>query len=378
MTTRRLLSLDVMRGLTVALMILVNNAGDGAVSYAQLRHSIWNGCTVTDTVFPMFLFVAGASIELSFRGRLDRGASRSEIFLQVLRRSLSIAVLGLLLNLFASGHFAELRYYGVLQRIAICYFVAAMVFLFGGIRACGVVVVAMLLGYWFLLVHVRVPGFGMPGVDVALLDPLGNLTSWLDRFLVPAAHLYRNGVYDPEGLLSTLPAVATTLFGVLSAAGLRTTVSVRRRVVVLFGMGMIVLACGLWWSHSFPMNKRLWTSSFVLFNAGLDMAVWAVLFYLIDGRRGGKELQISNVAIKPWIIYGRNALTAYAFSEVLAIALAAIHLPGGRDLQRYLFHLLPATPSSPGLGSLIYSVLFVGVCFLPVWFLYRQRVFLKL
>jgi predicted acyltransferase len=369
---QRLLSLDVLRGLTVALMILVNNAGDGRVSYAQLRHSVWNGCTLTDLVFPMFLFIVGASIVLSFRRRLEKGAGRGPILLQVLKRSLLIFAIGLLLNALPSLQIADLRVYGVLQRIAICYALGSVVYLYGGIAASAAVTVLAFVGYWWVMLHVSVPGYGMPGRDIAILDPSANLASWLDRMLVPAAHLYRHTVYDPEGLLSTVPALGTTLCGVLAGAFLETRRPGRQKAATLLAAGVLLVGAGLLWSHWFPLNKRLWTSSYAMFTAGIAASALALLFWCIDvppRRRWG---------LTPWLTFGTNALTAYIFSELLAIALAAVTLSNGRNLRQFLYSGLPQSHLSPPLVSLLYSLLFVVVCFLPVLYLYRHRIFLKL
>jgi predicted acyltransferase len=367
----RLLSLDVLRGLTVAVMIAVNNAGNGRDSYPQLRHSAWNGCTLTDLVFPTFLFMVGASIDLAFRKRLLQGAHRSVILLQVLRRSLLIIVIGLLLNALPYFHLADLRFYGVLQRIALCYAAASLVYLYGGLRAAAVVALLALIGYWVLMTHVHVPGFGMPGVDIGVLDRSGNLAAWLDRTLVPTAHLYRHTVYDPEGLLSTLPAVATTLLGVLAASVLGTERSANRKTLLLLLAGTLLLCAGLVWSHWFPLNKRVWTSSYVLFAGGVSTLLLGSLYWLIDGpprvRRG----------LTPFLLFGTNALAAYILSEVLAIALGTITLADGDPLQERLYHLLPHLVS-PSFTSMTYSILFVFVCGLPIAWLYWRRIFIKL
>lgn len=376
MAKPRLLSLDVLRGLTVALMILVNNAGDGAVSYSQLRHSVWNGCTVTDVVFPLFLFIVGASIALAFRARQQRGATKSAISLQMLRRALTIFALGLLLNALPSFHLGELRYYGVLQRIALCYALAGALYLFGGAATCGVAIAVALVGYWFLLMHVAVPGFGLPGASIEVLDRYGNLAAWLDRAMVPQAHLYRHTSYDPEGLLSTLPALANTLFGVLAGVWLQSARPAWKRTCALLACGLVSIAGGLLWAQTFPLNKRLWTSSFALYTSGIAMALLAVLFWWIDtnNRQDGKH----RPWLKPWLVFGTNALTAYVLSEVLAVVLAAIPVLRGEDLQQLLFRLLPSWLGPAPFVSMLYSILFVCVCYLPVWELYRRRIFVKL
>jgi predicted acyltransferase len=375
--TPRLVSLDVLRGMTVAVMILVNNAGDGSVSYAQLRHSVWNGCTLTDVVFPLFLFIVGASIALSFRARLGRGVAKSSIALQMARRALTIFALGLLLNALPTFHLGELRYYGVLQRIALCYALAALVYLFGGVVASGLAAAAALAGYWFLLTHVSVPGFGLPGASIELLDRYGNLTAWLDRSMVPQAHLYRHSFYDPEGLLSTLPALANTLLGVLSAVWLQTLQPAWKRASALLVCGLISIGGGLLWSQTFAFNKRLWTSSFALFTAGIAMALLAILFWYIDAKKTTEGAHHGRL-IRPWLVFGTNALTAYILSEVLAVALAAVPVRSGENLQQLLYRLLPSWLGPPPLVSMLYSILFVGVCYVPVWELYRRRIFVKL
>jgi predicted acyltransferase len=372
----RLLSLDVLRGMTVALMILVNNAGDGSVSYAQLRHSVWNGCTLTDVVFPLFLFIVGSSIALSFRARLQHDVSRYAVALQMLRRALTIFALGLLLNALPYFHLSELRYYGVLQRIAFCYALAGALYLFGGVAACGVAAAAAVVGYWLLLTHAPVPGFGLPGVSIEVLDRYGNLASWLDRSMVPQAHLYRHSFYDPEGLLSTLPALVNTLLGVLAAVWLQSVRPPWKRAVALLACGVALIAGGVLWSYSLPLNKRLWTSSFALFTSGIAMVLLAVLFWRIDSGRSD-DLQRSRL-LKPWLVFGTNALTAYVLSEVLAMALAAVPVHGGENLQQLLYGLLPRWLGPPPFVSLLYSILFVCVCYLPVRELYRRRIFVKL
>jgi predicted acyltransferase len=322
-------------------------------------------------VFPVFLFISGASITLSFQSRLARGDARASITLHVLKRSLLIFAIGLLLNALPFFRLGELRYYGVLQRIALCYALAGIVYLAGGIGASAAAAVAALGGYWWLLTHVRVPGFGMPGVDVPPLDPSGNLAAWLDRLLVPAAHLYHHTVYDPEGLLSTLGALGTTLIGVLAGDWLQGRRPAPRKASALLAGGVLLVGSGLLWAQTFPLNKRLWTSSYALLTAGIAMVLLAAEFWLIDGPMRLRW------GLTPWLALGTNALAAYVLSEVLAIALAAVPAPGG-NMQQLLYHLLPPRLGPPPLVSMLYSCLFVVVCSVPLFYLYRRRIFLKL
>lgn len=369
----RLVSLDVLRSLTVAFMILVNNAGDGGASYAQLRHSAWNGCTVTDIVFPLFLFIMGVSMALSFQSRKDRGTTSNQMVGHVFRRSATIVLLGLLINALPLFHLATLRYCGVLQRIGLCYLFCALILLYTRVPGVVLALVASIVGYWWLMTVVPVPGFGRPGIDIGLLDPSGNLASYIDRLLIPQTHRYHFSYYDPEGLLSTLPATASTLFGVLTALWLR-----RMRTPTLLGLlplafsAVVLIALGLLSSYSFPINKRLWTSSYVLFTSGISVGLVVLTSWVIDVKgwlRG---------SLTPWLVFGMNALAAYVLSEVLGILLGSISLDGYGTLQRFLFLLFPAWVGPVAFRSLIWSVLFVATCYLPVRWLYRRRIFLKL
>jgi predicted acyltransferase len=372
----RLLSLDVLRGLDIAFMILVNTAGDGSASYPQLHHSAWNGFTLTDLVFPLFLFIMGMSKMLSFQSRFAKGVAKHAIAVQILRRSAIIVLIGLLLNALPGFHLDTLRYCGVLQRIGVCYLIAGFVLLYLGVRGAAGVAVVAILGYWLLMTLVPVPGFGMPGAHVPVLDPMGNLASYLDRLIIPTAHRYQHDFYDPEGLLSTVPAIGTALLGVLTTAWLRgKRVSEGRKLIALGAASIVLVVVALLWAHSFPLNKRLWTSSYVLFTSGIGMGLFALLSWVLDRR------QWLRPAVKPFVIFGTNALTAYIFSEVMAIVINTIHVRGHGGyitLQRFTYLLLPAWLGPAPFRSLVWSLLFVGFCFLPVFALYRNRIVIKL
>ncbi len=232
--------------------------------------------------------------------------------------------------------------------------------------------VAILLGYWILLRWVPVPGYGLPGVGLPLLDPHGNLPAWLDRHLLPASHLYHQGYYDPEGLLASLPALASTLIGVLTAFVLQKPRSADAKARWLLLAGALFVLAGLTWSHWLPLNKRLWTSSFVVFSAGVSLVALTIFIWWLDVHKNGTRLAT------PMIAFGTNALAAYALSEFLASFLSTIKLPGaGHTLQQNLFVPLAAWIPNPYIAALTYAVLYVAICFVPVQLLFRKRMFLK-
>src|SRR5271166_2566198 len=240
----RIVSLDVFRGVTIAAMILVNNPGSTA-AYGPLKHARWNGWTPTDLIFPFFLFIVGVSLVFSFASRLRRGDSRNALVLHALRRSAIIFAIGLLLNGLPGFHLATWRIPGVLQRIAVAYLAAALITLYSRTRARIVWITSLLLGYWVLMRFVPVPGYGIPTHDIALLDPNAILAAYLDRKLM-LGHLWE-GTRDPEGVLSTLPAIATALCGVLTGEWLHSNRSPKLKAAWMFGSGAAVLIAGELW-----------------------------------------------------------------------------------------------------------------------------------
>ena len=374
----RLLSVDILRGLTIGFMILVNNNGDGARAYWALKHADWNGFTPTDLVFPTFLFMVGISTVFSTAARVAQGATRQSLLLHVLRRSILLFLLGLVVNSFPYFHLATVRFYGVLPRIALCYLIVASLYILSpGWRSKAVLAAAALGGYWLLMRYVPVPGYGMPGRDVPLLNRDGNLVAWLDRQIFSAPHLYER-TRDPEGLLSTIPALATTLMGLLTGIWLRTQRTMMQKVRGITVAGVLAILLGGVWNAWFPINKKLWTSSYVLFAGGLSLVLLAVCLALVDRRaRKAGESRQPGVAI-PFLVFGTNAIAAYVFSELLASALSAVPLGADRNLQQGIFGgILRAVPD-PAFASLLYSLGFVAVCWLFVYVLYRRRIILKI
>jgi predicted acyltransferase len=372
--TRRWVSLDVARGITIAFMILVNNGGSGKYSYSQLEHSAWNGWTLTDLVFPSFLFIAGISIVFSNAARLARGESKTALRLHVIRRAVILFLLGLVVNGFPLFHLGTLRIYGVLQRIAICFLFASLLYLWNS-RAwvAATVAVVALLSYWILMRWVPIPGIGAPTHSVPLLDPNQNWVAYLDRKIFPG-RLYE-GVRDPEGLLSNIPAMGTILFGVLTGIWLRRPKALSTKAAGLLVASLSGLLLGNLWNVWFPINKKLWTSSYVLFAAGCTLLLLTLCFYAVEIKQWTRGWTF------PWLVFGSNAITAYVFSELLSSALSTIFVhDGGRitDLQQYIYLHWFFPIINPSFGSLLYALAFVLVCFVPVLLLYRKKIFIKI
>jgi predicted acyltransferase len=398
----RVLSIDVLRGITIAFMILVNDPGDGAHTYVQLEHAKWNGWTLTDLVFPSFLFIVGISIILSLHSRIMRGESRRDLAVHVIRRSVTIYALAMVLNLVPYFRFTHLRLYGVLPRIAVCYLCAGLICLITQrARNLLAITAALLLGYWALMRFVPVPGFGLPVRDIPLLDPDRNIAAWLDRgiidFLQRTIHtgvLYEK-TRDPEGLLSTIPALGTTLLGAVAALWLRRvgsggrengkfTITKAQCAMGLFLAGLLGVASGLFWNIWFPINKKLWTSSYVLFAAGCSLLGLAACYWLIDIRRLN-ETRVGRWLIWPWLVFGSNAIVAYSVAALFEKLLFFIESPSilgptGKPLTAWgwIYSHLFARGHSTEMTSLAFALCFVLLCFIPNWILWRRRIIVKI
>lgn len=348
-SSSRLASLDVFRGFIIGSMILVNNQlGPGA--YTQLRHSAWDGLTFTDLVFPSFLWIAGVATTLSTANRLKRGHSRGELFTNAFRRAAMIFLLGLFLNALWTFDLATLRIPGVLQRIALCYLAGTLIYLWTGVRGRIVAIVALIAVYWIAMA----PG----GYEME-----GNVGAQLDLWLMPG-HLY-TPVYDPEGLLTSLPAIGTFLFGVLAGDLLRSAKSPRAttRWLLLGGVALVIGGYAL--SPFQPVNKALWTAPYTLITAGLASLMFGAAYWVADvqGRRGSWTL--------PFTIFGVNAIGVYTFHSMLESGFNAF---GPRQA---LGEPLQASLGMPN-ASLLYGLIHVAICFAFAWVLWRRKVFLKL
>ena len=355
----RLFSLDLFRGATIAAMIVVNNQSSEA-AYWPLKHAQWNGWTPTDLVFPFFLFIVGVSLVLSFEARLERGASRGTLVRHTLRRGAVLFAIGLGLNGLAAVPLDHWRIPGVLQRIAVAYCAAALITLYSKNYSRVAWIAALLVGYWILMRFVPVPGHGIPGRDIPLLHPDANLASYLDRKLM-FGHLWER-TRDPEGILSTLPAIATALCGVLTGEWLRSERSPKQKTMGMLACGVAGIVAGELWGMWFPINKKLWTSSYVLFTAGCALIVLAACYWLTDIRlrRGWWT--------KPFIIFGKNAIVAYILSELVG---------GWLSWKGFAFFERFSRGRSAPQASLLHSLVVLGLCFLPVWWMYRKKIFLR-
>jgi predicted acyltransferase len=363
---RRLVSLDVFRGLTVAAMVLVNNPGTWRAVYPPLRHADWHGLAPTDLIFPFFLFIVGVAIPLALGRRREQGQGRGALVMRIIRRSAVIFGLGLLLNTWPNLDPSTIRIPGVLQRIAVCYLVAALLFLATGARARIAISIAALIGYWGALTLVPVPGFGAGD-----LGKEGNLAAWVDREVL-GQHIWRLGrVYDPEGILSTIPAVVTTLLGVWAGEWMRSG-----RLAVEIARGLVVAGCagtgvGLAWGYWFPINKALWTSSYAVLTAGVAAVLLALCYWAID-IKGWRRWTA------PFAALGVNALAVFFLSTLLAKVLVYFHVAGAdgrsRVLQAALYDAFFTGWAPPAMASLAWALANVLLWLAVMWGLARRGV----
>lgn len=380
----RLVSLDVLRGLAVVGMILVTDPGSYGAVYPQLLHAQWNGATATDMIFPTFLFAVGIAITLSFASRVERGYDRSRLARHALIRSAVIFAIGLVVNGFPDYHLRTLRVPGVLQRIALCYLFGALIYLALGngrqpraaLRRSWTIagiVLAILIGYWCVLKLVPVPGFGWNR-----LDSVGNAGAYIDRLVFGTQHMWVWGTtpgygvtYDPEGLLSTLPAIATLLIGILTGEWLRTANSRKRKAVLLAAAGIVLTLAGWFLDPMLPINKRIWTSTFVLFGGGVSLLVFSALYFVLDIRRW-------RWWTAPVLVFGANAIFAFALSNVITVLTDRIHMSAnGLTVHQWAYRDVFATWLQPVHASLAYAVFIVLVNMALLWPLYWRRIFLR-
>lgn len=367
--SERLLSLDVFRGLTIAAMILVNNQGDWNHVYPALDHAPWHGFTPTDAIFPFFLFIVGIATTFSLNKRKERGDNQNKLLLQVFKRSALLILLGMVKDNYP--FFDYIQFTGVLQRIGIVYFFSSLIFLKSSIKTQAFFCVFFLLFYWGAMTLIPVPGVGFPN-----LEPETNLGAFLDR-LIYGGHLYiKTKVWDPSGLFSTIPAVSSGLFGVLTGHLLLHKSDKNEKTIWMFVSGNFLIIAGLIWEIIFPINKNLWTSSYTIFSAGLALNVFGMCFWMID---------IKKITwwTKPFVVYGMNALFVYFISGIFGRTIKRLIFITSNEgiklnLKDYLFQtFINPLFYSPYNASVAWALIMVLFWLGILWILYWKKIFVK-
>jgi predicted acyltransferase len=395
----RLQSLDVFRGLTIAGMLLVNNPGTWSAIYPPLEHATWNGWTPTDLIFPFFLFIAGVTTHLSLTARRARGDDEGAIRRQIIRRGLLIFLLGFLVNgfpFFTWGDVAGVadptfiqrvvdrlyhwRIMGVLQRIGLAYMIGGLLSQGKSVKRQVATIAILLYGYWFAMTLLPVPDSGAMGLLV-LGDGPRTMAAWWDRLLLDWSrwglgnHLWVSSkTWDPEGIFSTIPAVATAMLGNLAGQWLSVRRALSERLNGMFAVGAIGMMAGLMWNWSFPINKSLWTSSYVVFAGGMATLSIATIMWVVD-------VQHIRGWTKPFVVYGMNPMVAFVGSGVMArciYSIFTVNYNGNKiSLEAAIYRSLFASWLEPVNASLAFAITFVTFWFLILYVLYRKRIFFK-
>ncbi len=370
MSRKRLFSLDVFRGITIAGMILVNNPGSWRYVYPPLRHAEWHGWTPTDLIFPFFLFIMGVALTFSISSKKELSGAPSKLILKILKRFFVLFFLGIFLHLypFYNFHISRFRIPGVLQRIAICYLFASIFYIKFKLKILVAFTISILVGYYLLMTLVPVPAFGAGN-----LTPEGNLASYIDRIVFKGTRLWK-GTWDPEGVLSTFPAIATTLMGV--AAGIWLSKE-RKELIKFSGMfftGILLILMGSIFSLVFPINKNLWTSSYVIFTGGMAFLFLSICYFLTD-IRGFKAWGI------PFVVFGMNSITVYFLSSILTKTLLIIKVRAGEkfvSLYSWIYQNIFVPIASNMNGSLLFAITYVLFWLGIMTIFYKKKIFVKI
>lgn len=380
--SKRLVSLDFFRGATIMLMILVNNPGTWGAVYPPLLHAKWHGWTPTDLVFPFFLFIVGVAIVLAFTKRIDQGIPQKQLLQKAAGRTAVLFALGLFMAAWpfftfypefgVRSSFDRLRYMGVLQRIALCYFAASAIFLFCKERTQLLWLFGLLVAYWLALALIPVPGYGAGQWD----DPVGTLPAYVDRLILGADHLWAgaNREWDPEGLLSTLPAISTTLFGVWTGKLLVGSDNNATKVARLMVRGFALVALGYVWNWFFPINKGIWTSSYSVFTGGLAMLCLGMAYWIVDVKGWKKWTQ-------PFVEYGVNALTVFFMSGIVAKSLGILKIAGPDgdpvSLHSWIYGTVFEPLASPMNASLLFALTWILAWYVVLHVMYKRGIVVK-
>jgi len=361
--SNRIISIDVFRGLTIAAMILVNYPGSYENTYAFLLHSNWNGIAPADFIFPFFIFIVGVSITLSFTKQIASGKPRKEMVRKILIRGFNIYVIGFFIHYLPNFDFIFFDFFGVLQRIAIVYLVCALLFIFTNWKSKIYTLVGILLGYWITMSFIPTSDF-----VAGTLEPGLNFASWFDRLFFSAEMLGKHG-WNSEGLYSTFPAIVSGITGMLAGQMIikQKLKEEEKTVIWLFTAGALFVIAGALWDWQFPINKKIWTSSFVLYTSGWASIVLALSLWLID------FMEFKNNAIARFgIIFGSNAIAIYVMADIFETIYKYTHI---HDLVYLGLTDIGVTVQN---ASLIWALLSVSSCFLVALLLYRKKIFIKL
>ncbi len=365
--SERLLSLDTLRGfdmlfimgLAPLIMAICSlfPGGEDCFLFTTMKHVEWHGLAHHDTIFPLFLFIAGISFPFSYAKQLSNGLARKQIYLKIFKRGFMLVFLGVVYNGLFELDFQNLRIASVLGRIGLAWMIAALLFINFSTRIRVVISAAILVGYWLLLWLVPAPD--MPaGTDPFSFE--GNLVGYVDRLLLPGKIL--SETFDPEGILSTVPAVVTAMLGMFTGEFVKqseTRISGSRKSFYMFGAALLFLVVGLLWNFVFPINKKLWTSSFVCVMAAYSLGLFSIFYYIIDVRK-----------FQGWTLFfrvvGLNSITIYLAQRIVSF----------RGIENFFLGGLIGE-CSPAWGAVLNGVGYIAVCWLFLYFLYRQKIFLK-
>jgi predicted acyltransferase len=363
-STTRLLSLDILRGLTIILMIIVNDPGSWNHVYAPLLHANWNGLTPTDYIFPTFIFIVGVSIVLSYTKKSEKGLSRKQLLQKILFRSLKIYLVGLFLWLWPSFDFGRIRWVGVLPRIALVFMVCAFLFLYTKRKTQLIIASIILVVYWLVMMYLPVPGIGMPDLS----EPGKNWANYLDQSYLPG-YLWRK-TWDPEGILSSFPAVATGLLGMMAGFILISKAELKDKLLRLFLLAATLLICGDIAQYFMPLNKSIWSSSFVLMTGGISCLLLACFVYWVDIKGQDSKFKFARV-------FGVNAIFAYTLAGLFYTVFYSKKL-WGISLSTTFVQQAITIGVAPKLASLLYALFYVFIIWIPTYQLFKRKIYIKL
>jgi predicted acyltransferase len=361
-SSKRIISVDSMRGYTIAVMLMVNFPGNSDKVYPTLQHSAWNGLTFTDIVAPFFLFIVGTSIVLAFDPKIQKGTPPRSFHRKIIIRAVKIFAIGMFLNLLPQFDFSNIRWTGTLHRISIVYFVCSFLFLYTNWRQQIWLSVVILVGYWIAMTTIPTPGY-----DRVMLEPGVNLAAWVDSQYLPGRMW--QGTWDPEGILSTFPSIVTCLTGMLAGRMIRSRLPTLELSVWLMVVGVGLAIIGYFWGLVFPVNENLWTSSFVAVTSGFAFLLLGSALFLVDIQGYTRYAQTG-------IIFGSNAIAVYVLADILSLVFYQAKF-GSKTLNTWVTNGLDEMGLSSPLSSMIYAVAFVSICFIPCLWMYRKKIFIK-